>query len=287
MALYGRHVVGPVLCAAVWVFVTPSFVPLGQPARHRCRAGSSSSSGSTDSKSSRSALLGMPSTPGRSAAAFCLAATSVLVSLMAAGVRHKQTGGAAAVTRSATGLTKNPAPMLEKKKKQRPKFVIQEQVGITAPLGFFDPLGFSKDKKSFNRYRDLELKHGRASMLASLGMVTQHFVHFVESLPVNTFIKVAPYGMGAVNTFYGFLGFGFRFGPIMVFLIWLEFAWIPSNEGKEPGDYGDPLGLNMYNTDMRNKELNNGRFAMICIMGIFAAELATGKDAVEQLGLGL
>jgi len=35
---------------------------------------------------------------------------------------------------------------------------------------------------------------------------------------------------------------------------------------------------------MRNRELNNGRFAMFAIMGIIAAELVTGKDAVQQLG---
>ena len=36
--------------------------------------------------------------------------------------------------------------------------------------------------------------------------------------------------------------------------------------------------------DMRNRELNNGRFAMVAILGIVAAELVTGKDAVQQLG---
>ena len=36
--------------------------------------------------------------------------------------------------------------------------------------------------------------------------------------------------------------------------------------------------------DMRNRELNNGRFAMVSILGILAAELVTGKDAVQQLG---
>ena len=36
---------------------------------------------------------------------------------------------------------------------------------------------------------------------------------------------------------------------------------------------------------MRNRELNNGRFAMVAITGIVVAELVTGKDAVQQLGL--
>lgn len=35
---------------------------------------------------------------------------------------------------------------------------------------------------------------------------------------------------------------------------------------------------------MRAKELNNGRMAMFAIVGIFAAEIYTGRVAVEQLG---
>ncbi|CAK9043084.1 Light-harvesting complex stress-related protein 1 [Durusdinium trenchii] len=58
---------------------------------------------------------------------------------------------------------------------------------------------------------------------------------------------------------------------------------------REVGDFGDPLGFQQLTfgsdlRDLRNRELNNGRFAMFATIGIVAAELATGKDAVEQLG---
>ena len=33
------------------------------------------------------------------------------------------------------------------------------------------------------------------------------------------------------------------------------------------------------------REINNGRFAMFAALGIIAAELYTGKDAIEQFGL--
>merc|ERR1712032_1032270 len=39
-----------------------------------------------------------------------------------------------------------------------------------------------------------------------------------------------------------------------------------------------------YNTDMRNFELNNGRFSMFAAIGIIAAEIVSGKTAVAQLG---
>ena len=37
--------------------------------------------------------------------------------------------------------------------------------------------------------------------------------------------------------------------------------------------------------EMREREINNGRFAMFAAIGIIAAELYTGKDAIEQFGL--
>merc|ERR1711924_442949 len=55
--------------------------------------------------------------------------------------------------------------------------------GITAPMGFFDPLGFSTSltgkgagaKLPF--YREVEIKHGRIAMLASLGMLVGEQFH--------------------------------------------------------------------------------------------------------------
>ena len=51
---------------------------------------------------------------------------------------------------------------------------IEGMVGDCAPLGFFDPFGFSKgaSKETMNKYREAELKHGRVAMLACFGMIT-------------------------------------------------------------------------------------------------------------------
>eukprot|EP01031_Cornospumella_fuschlensis_P010884 gene10884-13314_t len=39
-----------------------------------------------------------------------------------------------------------------------------DMVGSSAPLGFFDPLGFSKtDAATLRKYRESELKHGRVA----------------------------------------------------------------------------------------------------------------------------
>merc|ERR1712187_101319 len=53
---------------------------------------------------------------------------------------------------------------------------------------------------------------------------------------------------------------------------------------KEPGNFGDPLSLGQYDTEMRSRELNNGRFAMFAALGIISAELLTGMDATGQFG---
>merc|ERR1712037_228499 len=71
-----------------------------------------------------------------------------------------------------------------------------------APLGFFDPLGFTKvgDKEGFNNLRAAEIKHGRVAMMAALGAVVQHFVKFPG------FDKV-PAGLKAVTSEPGTYGF--------------------------------------------------------------------------------
>merc|ERR1719401_2057209 len=92
-------------------------------------------------------------------------------------------------------------------------------------------------------------------------------------------VEKTPAGLGAIGTGEGILGFTVLFFATA----FLELAW-REEDGKEPGNFGDPFGVKMYNEEMRTKEISNGRFAMICVMGIFAAELATGKDAIQQFG---
>merc|ERR1711865_448181 len=45
--------------------------------------------------------------------------------------------------------------------------------GAIAPLGFFDPLGFTKDMEllGVKRFREAEIMHGRVAMMATLGYV--------------------------------------------------------------------------------------------------------------------
>jgi len=147
------------------------------------------------------------------------------------------------------------------------------QIASTTSTGYFDPAGFTTNESTFRNLRVAEIKHGRVAMMAALGAVVQHYVQIPG-------FEGIPKGLGAVNASPG------KEGAIALILICggLELAVWTDDESKEPGNFGDPLGLNQYTEDMRAREINNGRFAMFAAIGIIAAELLTGKDAVEQLG---
>merc|ERR1719420_2839058 len=164
-----------------------------------------------------------------------------------------------------------------------PPFDPAKQLGVTAPLGFFDPLGFSKvgDEDGFRNLRIAELKHGRVAMMASVGAVVQHYLQFPG------FDKV-PKGLFAVTEGNGTFGFAALFVASGLFelLLWKD---DPMKSVDSIGDYGNPFQLGLgeplgESDGMRDRELNNGRAAMIATLGIVVAELATGKDGMQQMG---
>merc|ERR1712117_646101 len=55
-----------------------------------------------------------------------------------------------------------------------PLRAFENELGVQAPTGFWDPVGFTADGDvaAFKRRRSVELKHGRISMLATMGYIT-------------------------------------------------------------------------------------------------------------------
>ncbi|CAK0903693.1 unnamed protein product, partial [Prorocentrum cordatum] len=157
---------------------------------------------------------------------------------------------------------------------RRAAFDPSTQLGAMAPVGFFDPAGFSKVEEGFRSLRTAELKHGRAAMMAALGFAAQQHVKFPG-------FESVPEGVGAVATAPGTYGFAalFLFAGAMELAAWTQ------DPKKEAGNFGDPLGLSNlfgYDEDMRNTGLNNGRFAMFAAIGILSAELLTSKVGMNQ-----
>ena len=55
-----------------------------------------------------------------------------------------------------------------------PLRAFENELGVQAPVGFWDPAGLSADRsvENFQRRRATELKHGRIAMLATMGYIT-------------------------------------------------------------------------------------------------------------------
>lgn len=164
--------------------------------------------------------------------------------------------------------------------------------GVTAPLGFFDPLGFSRDlsERQFKVYREAELKHGRVAMLATLGVLFGERFPFLLgnriSGPAIYQFQQADHVLWAFSAnVLGFCG--------VVELINIHRGWqsvdktlteslgvATLKDGYENGDLGfDPLDWRPSRPGallkVRNQELNNGRLAMVAMAGVVAQELAT------------
>jgi len=145
-----------------------------------------------------------------------------------------------------------------------------QQIGVTAPLGFFDPLNFSKvgDEEGFRKLRIAELKHGRVAMMASVGAVVQHYIQF------DGFQKV-PKGIFAITDGTGLQGFAslFVLSGVLEMVLWKEKENKPISS---VGDYGNPFQLGLgkpigLSVEMKARELENGRAAMIATLGIVVA----------------
>jgi hypothetical protein len=145
--------------------------------------------------------------------------------------------------------------------------------GDTPPLGYFDPLDFSNkfEKYDVQYLREAELKHGRYAMLASL--IIPFSERFSSELGINQFQHL--------DSTYKYIALG----SVLVY----EFAHLLNGwknpisdtfelkEDYQPGD----IGLGLFNpedtksVELLNKELNNGRLAMIGVLGMIGQELVT------------
>merc|ERR1712039_261984 len=152
----------------------------------------------------------------------------------------------------------------------------EELAGITEPLGFWDPAGFSENG-NIAAYRRAELKHGRVCMQASLGILVAENYH-----PIFDNWNEGPF-VSAVATHFSETAAKNFWPAFWIMAAGHELATsLVDYEGKEVGDFGfDPLGLKPSDpeelNELQNKELNNARLAMVSVAGILAQELVTGK----------
>ena len=164
--------------------------------------------------------------------------------------------------------------------------VDESTLGVQAPAGFLDPLGFvAKDgPEAFVRRRAVERKHGRIAMVAITGVLVHNAqIEFPGYLSKSADLKFSdvPDGLGG---FFSIPAAGIA--QILAFCALVELAWWPANNYS--GDYGCGFFGTSYNDDPETKatklnaELDNGPLAMLGIAGAMFAEGQTGETLAQQ-----
>ena len=151
--------------------------------------------------------------------------------------------------------------------------------GITKPLGYFDPLGFAKDKKQSDlvKLREAELKHGRWGMISAVAIPVTELVTRVPAIhaldDADTIIVSAFTTLVAASEFRSILvGWENPFtNSSNYFLMKSDYL---------PGDLGFNISRSFLGKDesfMLNAEINHGRLAMIGSLGMIVQELVTDQ----------
>merc|ERR1739846_94507 len=169
---------------------------------------------------------------------------------------------------------------------EKPSTGFQGLLGDQPPLGFWDPVGFTKDGdlEKFKRRREVEIKHGRVCMLATIGYMVPEYVKLPGYLSPSMEVKFedVPNGLGALSK-VPVAGWA----QIFAFVGAIELGY--NKQTGEPGNYGKGfLGLgsvgvsaSIEDPEVRSKklaaELANGRLAMVAIIGMFFQDGLTGS----------
>jgi hypothetical protein len=171
------------------------------------------------------------------------------------------------------------------------KMSFKNALGAQPPLGFFDPLGLLKDadEERFQRLRDVEIKHGRISMLAVLG-------HIVTTAGVRLPGDIA-FGVpfSSIDT-----GFAALSGPnampqqglaqLIIFIGAIDLGF--SNYAKPEVEAAcvermEAAGWNEAKQDSKRAiELNNGRAAQMGILALMVHEKLNNDPYIINTLLG-
>jgi len=162
-----------------------------------------------------------------------------------------------------------------------PLRAFENELGVQPPVGFWDPLGFTRngDELAYKRRRVTELKHGRVCMLATLGyIVPETLGKFRGELSPSLGLKFSdiPNGLAAISKVPAI-----GWVQIIAFAGCVEGAWSFNEDySGTPGDYGWKA-ITSVDEEIRTRKLSaeiaNGRLAMMAIIGMFFQDGLTGQ----------
>ena len=167
----------------------------------------------------------------------------------------------------------------------------ESELGAQEPLGFYDPLGLlnDADEAKFERLRYVELKHGRIAMLAFVGnLVPRAGIYLPGNIDFSgDSFDSYPDGLAAISGPDAIPSAGL--GQIILFIGLLELFVMKdvTGTGDFAGDFRNgyiDFGWDDFGpkTKLRKRaiELNNGRAAMMGILGLMMHEQIEGNPVI-------
>ncbi|GAX15189.1 hypothetical protein FisN_12Lu194 [Fistulifera solaris] len=175
------------------------------------------------------------------------------------------------------------APSANKASSSVLKMSYENELGVIAPTGFFDPLGLSKniDAETFEAYRTSELKHGRVAQLAVIGYIVPEVFRFPGEIAPGLKFADVPNGVAAIDAIpsLGWAQMFFLIGAVDYYGFLGNF---PSGQPNLEPEVLEQRQL---------QELQHGRLAMLAVLELLRHDsqnlVSPGFDGLDKLITGL